>query len=201
MAQSDKNADEVRDVTDLSSNEAVEEEVDDMLGIPEDERPDRDLDTEDDADESEVSPDIQKQMDKAKEREENENSTQVTVSDTAEDDAPEEFDFENQDWDDLEKEPEVKEIAGLKFKFEEPDDDDEVLNDLERHADGSRGNQMRGMIEIVVAAPKITDERWNKIPMSAKLELANAAADYLGLSEDFLDESEVGRNRPQAGSR
>lgn len=190
----DTEPDEVRDVTDLSTNAEVEEEVDEMLEIPEEERPERDLDD----DEEEVRPEIKEAMEEAERRKGEDGETRVTVDSEDEEPPTDDFDFEDQDWDKLDKEPEIKSVAGLRFKFAEPENDDQVLNDLERHADGGTSDQMRGMISMVVEAPELTDERWGKLPITAKLQLANEAAEYLGLGEDFLDEFEGGQTVQQA---
>lgn len=191
---------ETRDVTELESNEAVEEEVDDMLDISEEDRPDRELSDEtesdeaqteeDGGDEEEVRPEIQKQMEEAKAREEDgEGNTEVEVSAMADESEDwENFDFEDQDWDSIEKkEPEVIEVGGIKFLFKEPDEGDDVLNDLEGAANGDGAARMRGMIEIVVDKPDITEERWDRLTFAQKLELAGRSADFLGLDDDFLE--------------
>jgi hypothetical protein len=190
---------ETRDVTDLSTNEQVEEEVDEMLGIPEEERPERDLsvpsdnDVEESSDEeSEVRPEVREHMKEAQRREEQADEaggTEVTVSSLEEPDEWEEFDFDGQDWtlDDA-KEPEVRDIRGMKFKFEEPSNDDGVLNQLENASDGDQWEQMYALVRLVVTAPDVTRERWENMSFPSRLSLGSAAADYLGLDEGFLDE-------------
>lgn len=240
---------ETRDVRDLSTNEHVEEEVDDMLGIPENDRPRRNLSVPSDAEveadpdrerertqdvtragrepanepaqpqaqpqppgqadgdgdgdntDSEIRPEVREHIEKAKQRENEQaeagqkaeesgtGGTEVTVSSLEEPDEWEEFDFEAQDWtlDDA-KEPEVRDIRGMKFKFEEPANDDGVLNQLENASDGDQWEQMYALVQLVVTAPRVTPDRWGNMSFPSRLSLGSAAADYLGLDEGFLDE-------------
>jgi len=202
MSDTDKSEQEVterRDVTDLTTNEEVEEAVDDMLGIPEEERPDRNLAVPDDeedlkaeANEPEVRPEVEAHMEAAKQQQseqEEEGSTAVTVSSLEEPDEWEDFDFEGQEWtlDDA-KEPEVREVRGMVFKFAEPENDDEILNQLELASGGDRWDQMYALVGLVVEGPEVTEERWDNMSFASKLALGSAAADYLGLDEGFLDE-------------
>jgi|GEM_PF-4178648 len=197
--KSDPEVTERRDVTDLSTNDEVEEAVDDMLGIPEEERPERNLsvpegeeDLEAEADEPELRPEVEAHMEAAREQQEaqeSESSTEVTVSSLDEPDEWESFDFEDQEWtlDDA-KEPEIREIRGMVFKLAEPEDDDEILNQLEVASDGDRWDQMFALVSLVVEGPEVTEERWDNMSFASKLALGSAAADYLGLDEGFLDE-------------
>lgn len=190
---------ERRDVSHLDSNDAVEEEIDKMLDISPDERPDRNIEESTDPDTTdesvEIRPEIKRHMEKAQQQQSSEQdmdpdtNTEVEVSAMAEEsESWESFDFENQDWDSIDtKEPEMVESGGIKFLFKEPEDDDNVLNNLEQTADASGGERMRAMIEIVVAKPEITDSRWKQLTFAQKLDLAGQSADYLGLDDDFLD--------------
>lgn len=172
---------EKRDVTDLSSNEEVDEAVDEMLDGS---------DLEDQDTDSEPSPEIKKAMEEAETRQEE--STEVTLSGSSTEEAVDDidsFDFEGQEWTlDEKRQPEIKHVRDMKFKFAEPDNDDKVLNTLEQASDGGRGEQMKALVRLVVEAPEITDERWDGMSISAKLSLAGKAADYLDLDEGFLDE-------------
>lgn len=153
---------ERRDATDLQTNDEVEQAVDEML----------------DADEAEAT-----------DAAENSAASGAIEGDSADDIDPESFDFESQEWTlGEEREPEVHEIRGMKFLFEEPDNDDAVLNELDAVADGDRGAQMRALVQLVVAKPEITTERWQEMPFAAKIGLAGQAAEFLGLSEGFLNE-------------
>lgn len=181
----------VEDVTEgaedeQEANEMIDDEVDKMLDAS-----DLEHDNGDDTNDG-PSPEIQELMDEAKEREEK-GGTEVTVSsDTTVEDAVEDhesFDFEGQEWTlDERREVEVRNIRGMKFKFKEPEDDDEVLNTLEAASGGGRGDQMYSLVRLVVAAPTISKQRWEDMSISAKLTLSSQAAEYLGLDEGFLEE-------------
>lgn len=176
--ESDQTVVESKDVTDLSGEE-IDEEVDEMLDTS-----DMAESTEEE-DEQEVRPEIEKQMHDAEQAEE-EKSTEVAVS--AEDEY-ESFDFDEQEWTlDEKREPEVRTIRGMKFRFEEPESDDDVLNQLEAASDASRDGQMYSLVQLVVDAPEVTQDRWEDMALSAKLALAGQAADYLDLDEGFLEE-------------
>jgi len=167
------------------ANEKLDETVDEMLDTS-----DLEHGNEDDTSDG-PRPEIQEVMDEAEERQKA--GTEVTVSsDTTVEDAADEyesFDFEDQEWTlDERREVEVRNIRGMKFKFKEPEDDDEVLNTLEAASDGGRGDQMYSLVRLVVAAPTVTKERWEGMSISAKLTLSSQAAEYLGLDEGFLEE-------------
>ena len=173
---------ETRDVTDLQTHEEVSEAVDEMLDPS-------------DLAEHEPSPEIQQLIDEANRRQEENDEkedaggTQVSVSADAESlDEYEDFDFENQEWTlDDRKDPEVRTVRGVKFLFNEPDNDDDVLNQLEGAADGERDDQLYMITSLVVDKPKLTEERWESMGSFSKLALAGQAADYLGLDEGFLE--------------
>lgn len=168
---------ETRDVTDLSGDE-TEEEIDEMLQAGE-------SDPEGEADEEELRPEIEKQQMEAEKREEK--GTEVVVS--GDDEDFESFDFEEQEWTlDEKREPEVRSFRGMKLKFAEPENDDDVLNKLEQASGDDRDAQMRSLVQIVVQKPDVTDERWDGMSLSAKLALAGQAADFLDLDEGFLEE-------------
>ncbi|QLG30179.1 hypothetical protein HUG10_21565 (plasmid) [Halorarum halophilum] len=192
MTDADKSGDDVmdtRDVTDLSHDE-TEDAVDDLLGIPHDQRPERNLDRDDDG-ETQLRPEVEAHMEAAREREEaqTEDSTEVTVSSLDEPDEWENFDFDAQEWtlDDA-RGPEIREVRGMKFLFDEPEDDDEILNALEVADGGDRWDQMFAFVGLVVQKPDVTRERWDGMGFAARLSLGSQAADYLGLDEGFLDE-------------
>lgn len=148
---------ERRDVSDLETNDEVQDAVDDLL------------DTEEYA-------------------EEDASETASEIVDATDDVDSDSFDFSAQEWTLNEKqEPEVYELNGMKFLFEEPDDD-AVLNELDQVADGDRSAQMKALVQITVGKPKITDDRWNQMSFAAKLSLAGEAAEFLGLGGGFLNE-------------
>ncbi|NEU59182.1 hypothetical protein [Halorussus sp. MSC15.2] len=102
---------------------------------------------------------------------------------------PESFDFEGQEWTlDERREPTVFELRDMKFLLEEPENDDAVLNKLEEVAEADRAAQMRALVQLAVAKPDVSDERWEQMAFSAKLALASRAAEFLGLDGGFLDE-------------
>lgn len=170
---------ERRDIEDLSTNEEVDEAVDEML------------DPSDLEDEEVSDPAVQKAVQEAEEKEE-QGGTEVAVTGSSPDevaDDVENFDFEEQEWTlDEKREPEVKNIRGMKFLFKEPDDTDNVLNQLEQASNQGRDGQMRALVQMVVEKPEITVERWDGMSISAKLGLSGEAADYLDLDEGFLEE-------------
>lgn len=176
---------ESKNVRDLSGEE-IDDEIDEMLGDDDDhEKSELEAEAEDDG-EQELRPEIEKQKMEAEKREE-EGGTEVVVEG---DDADfESFDFEEQEWTlDERREPEVREFRGMKLKFAEPENDDNVLNKLEQASGDDRDAQMRSLVQIVVQKPEVTKERWDSMSLSAKLALAGQAADYLDLDEGFLEE-------------
>ncbi|WP_158058253.1 hypothetical protein [Halorussus halophilus] len=153
---------ERRDASDLETNDEVEQTVDEMLDTD-------DLETGKSGDEGAA-----------------EASTGGNESSAAD---PENFDFENQEWTlGGKREPEVHEIQGMKFLFEEPENDDTVLNELDQVGDDDRSAQMKALVQLVVAKPEVTDDRWEQMSFAAKLGLAGQAAEFLGLGEGFLNE-------------
>lgn len=178
---------ETREVEDLTSDADDSDEANELV----DEAVDEMLDASDLEEDDEVRPEIQEAMDEAEEREPSQaESTEVSISGSPEEavDDYDDFDFENQEWTlDERREPEVRDIRGTKFLFKEPENDDKVLNTLERASEGDRGDQMKAMVRLVVDKPDITDERWESMSFAAKLALSGQAADYLDLDEGFLE--------------
>jgi hypothetical protein len=164
---------ESKNVRDLSGEE-IDDEIDEMLGDDDDhEKSELEAEAEDDG-EQELRPEIEKQKMEAEKREEEGGTS---------------FDFEEQEWTlDERREPEVREFRGMKLKFAEPENDDNVLNKLEQASGDDRDAQMRSLVQIVVQKPEVTKERWDSMSLSAKLALAGQAADYLDLDEGFLEE-------------
>ena len=171
----DRHVIETRDVTDLGSEEEVNEEVNDMLDPS-------------DLAETELRPEMQALVDEAKRRQDATDSTEVRVASDEPEDL-EKFDFEAQDWTlDTRKSEEVRDFRGMKFLFREPEDDDEVLDVLEEASEAGRSEQMKAIVQMVVHRPKIDDGKWASMSAFSKLGLAGQAADYLDLGEDFLEE-------------
>lgn len=160
---------ERRDATDLETNDDVEGAIDEMLDTD-------DLEADDEAATGAADSD-------------DEPSADTESADTADEVDPASFDFEAQEWTLNEKsEPEVHQIRGMKFLFEEPENDDAVLNRLDQVSEDDRNAQMKALVQLVVAEPEISDERWQQMPFAAKLGLAGQAAEFLGLDEGFLNE-------------
>lgn len=113
-------------------------------------------------------------------------STSADARDVTEDEAEmDDEDFENQEWTLGHYDSGIIELNGMKFKVEEPRDDDSVERLLGRGND--LNEQLYESVQTLVVSPAITRERWeNKMTPKERALLANEALEWYGVS-DFID--------------
>lgn len=86
------------------------------------------------------------------------------------------------EWNDSAKE-EVVTVSGKQFIFKTPADSDDVINAL---VNTDKSKSLKALCEAVVSSPVIST-MWDKWGIGRKMALTAAVNKFLGLDEDFLE--------------